>query len=104
MDWEKHDDLSTLFILCAEEGRTICKRDYSYTTYEQARKDFDLMAAAPDLYEALRAAMRIEVLWVPQPDATAENETELSALFDLRRDIIEALAKADGVKTETVKV
>ena len=64
---------------------------------EEATANARLMAAAPDMLEALRAAMRVVDLW--SPNYSKENMEpseigELAALSMMRQNIEKAIAKA----------
>lgn len=56
-----------------------------------------LIAAAPDLYEALAAFERAKDLWLPR-EVAEEHAGEAEALHGLRRKVLDALAKARGEK------
>ncbi|MBY5942805.1 hypothetical protein KUW00_18165 [Halomonas sp. DP5N14-9] len=63
----------------------------------QSEPDAHLIAAAPDLYEALAAFERVVDLWLPADcDVDTEHYGEAEALAGLRRTMADALAKARG--------
>ena len=56
-----------------------------------------LIAAAPELYEALAAFERVVDLWLPaDSEVDVEHYGEAEALAGLRRTMVDALAKARG--------
>ena len=55
-----------------------------------------LIAAAPELYEALSAFERVKELWLPPDTVSEEHFGEAEALHGLRNKMLNALAKARG--------
>ncbi|MCO7217819.1 hypothetical protein [Halomonas sp. OfavH-34-E] len=76
-----HDDLATIYSPGDPE----------------ADANASLIAAAPELYEALAAFERVVDLWLPaDSEVDAEHYGEAEALAGLRRTMADALAKARG--------
>ena len=75
------------------EGTVVIAEVTSAETEEQARRDADLLAAAPDLYAALREMVECE-------DAAENHPEGWEALFErfayALQDARAALAKAEG--------
>jgi hypothetical protein len=55
-----------------------------------------LIAAAPEMFDAIEAAMRIPELWCPTGEPDAEHEGEYEALGIMFNNFGSALAKARG--------
>tara|TARA_B100000678_G_scaffold211521_1_gene179081 strand:- start:318 stop:647 length:330 start_codon:yes stop_codon:yes gene_type:complete len=63
----------------------------------EADANASLIAAAPELYEALAAFERVVDLWLPaDSEVDVEHYGEAEALAGLRRTMVDALAKARG--------
>lgn len=77
---------------CHEEN--ICSMEYEFGK-EETEANARLIAAAPDLLEAIEAAMRIESLWYPvKGPIDDQGDEEGYALHLMREKFKEVLAKA----------
>jgi hypothetical protein len=83
----------------SDEGDNVVVAESGSLVAQIWREEYaPLISAAPDLLEAIEAAMRIEVLWLPPYGNSYDDEGETQCLHDMHGQFKAAIAKARGEK------
>ena len=84
-----------------KNGENICQccwypvKEGNAVTTTNREANANLIAAAPEMYDAIEAALRIDQLWTYDV-CDEEHAAEAEALHSMRQKFIDALAKARG--------
>jgi hypothetical protein len=96
--WEENEETGGPHYKESEPCLVFCNHGQNPDNFEGNcnRTICPLAVAAPDMYEALKAAMRIKDLWCLLEDVSMEHDGEAEALGIMRSKFESAIARAEG--------
>jgi hypothetical protein len=94
--WKTIMDRNTLMVQSEDEFETWVARPIVGIPAKESKANANLIAAAPEMYEAIQAALRIKDLWCLLEDVTMEHDGEAEALSIMKSKFDAAIAKSEG--------